>query len=159
MKNREILFRGYYEGNPVMDNEYFRFPKWVYGALIQDLEKNKTWILEIIKTDGDEIIYKKYSVHPDSVGQFTGLKDIKKQKEFEGSIWGCEIGAGYFTKYCNDCLGFRPHYIGVTMKGKKSVCCAICDGQMDIKEWLGDVWDCTYKIIGNVFENPELLEG
>jgi len=66
---RIILFRGFSES----------LNKWVEGDLIQ-CEINKKWILPIEINSLTDII----PVHPDSVGQFTGLCDKNADKIFEG---------------------------------------------------------------------------
>jgi hypothetical protein len=68
---RQILFRGYSES----------LNKWVEGDLVQ-CDGLQKWILPIETNDLIDII----PVHPDSVGQFTGMCDIDGNKVFEGDI-------------------------------------------------------------------------
>ena len=68
---RIILFRGFSES----------LNKWVEGDLIQ-CEINKKWILPIEINSLTDII----PVHPDSVGQFTGLLDMEGNRIFEGDV-------------------------------------------------------------------------
>jgi uncharacterized phage protein (TIGR01671 family) len=69
---RPILFRGYSES----------LNKWVEGDLVQDV--GYTYILERDSQgrNNEESI----EVHPDSVGQFTGLCDMEGIKIFEGDV-------------------------------------------------------------------------
>lgn len=65
---REVLFRGWYEGDLEM------FPRWSYG----DLTYDKNNIYRINGEGGG------YSVAPKSVGQYVGIVDKAGRKIFEG---------------------------------------------------------------------------
>ena len=132
---REILFRGKqkYSG------------KWVYGSFFSPnaiMKRGKEF-------DAD----KTYTILPETVGQFTGLTDKNDKKIFEGDIvlvpyvdpifkctWNdtspCE---GAIIKYC---MGM--FYVEYIESGDKFTLSAM-DGYM--------------KIIGNIYDNPELLGG
>jgi len=75
---REILFQGYSEA----------LNKWVEGLLNQ--YQSKIYITQekieqpTLGDPGGTWIYNEYEVHPDSVGQFTGLVDCNGVKIFEG---------------------------------------------------------------------------
>lgn len=138
---REILFRG-----KTKDKE-----KWVYGAYIKD---------ESPDSDGDILIVDqtKYYVFkqnwletecvdiviPETVGQYTGLIDKNGKKIFEGDILSFEDSMGN-SEYC------------VVEYGNFN--CNFCDG---VYGWFfkdGDIrFYKSYKIVGNVYDNPELLK-
>jgi uncharacterized phage protein (TIGR01671 family) len=92
----------------------------------------------------------------DIIMQCTGLKDKNDKLIYEGDIFYytgednllrvCKIG------YCNDKMGFEP--------------IQICEGDEDPLWAFVDGWETyetpkylsTIKIVGNIYENPELLE-
>lgn len=128
---REILFRG----KPT-ENE------WVYGSLDNHIETKPRILLN------DRSGFWNIGVRADTVGQFTGLTDKNGKRIFEGDIikhhrhlWGEDISdIGVVFWNAGTCQFRRT---------------SSQDGETP------QVWQSTaehYEIIGNIHDNPELLE-
>lgn len=127
---REILFRGkHIHVHP--KNEHLD-GTWVYGYLCDENHINAP------KLEGE------FLVNPKTVCQYTGLTDKKGRKIFEGDIVNSDgtIGIVKFGNYKN---GFHFGYYVEWIK------CPL------LRQELG-YWDGKSKIIGNIFDNPELLQ-
>lgn len=135
---REIKFRGY------DDNRR----RWCCGMLFTVFCK----YARILQPDGDY-----YSVEPDSVGQYTGFDDALGAKIFEGDIIS-------FPDWVTDEFGdFMP------VKNIARVVFNTVSGAWEIEDPLhrrGSISPMLsllprdgLKVIGNMFENAEILKG
>ena len=131
---REILFRG-----KRVDNG-----EWVYGSSFR-LNENLNPFIMLINGGGTS-----YEVNNDTRNLFTGLTDKNGAKIFEGDI--CEV-----------CLGIDTFYTGVIYYDERVAAFGIdynngkCNLLLDILRAKGiDTW---INVIGNIHDNPELLEG
>lgn len=86
-------------------------------------------------------------IKPDTVGQFTSLYDKKDKEIYEGDILGFTI----FDHYDHD-----TQHIGVV---KWSGCTCYVECSEDDIYHLDCVCeqDCEVEILGNIYDNPELL--
>lgn len=76
--------------------------------------------------------------------QYTGLKDKNGKEIYEWDI----LEEGSWIGWCNKCCGFQPMY-----EYENTEECHRCEGNYEI----GDIIKLE-KIIGNIYENPELLK-
>lgn len=101
-----------------------------------------------------------YIVIPETVGQCTGLKDKNGKLIFEGDIlhiktgkgWSCPIGTDIyykvvFTEFNIECYSCTE-YIGFMAERSNNCLSSIYYA----------VTNCGAEVIGNEFDNPELLE-
>ena len=142
---RETLFRGKREDNG----------EWVIGYLV----RGKDYLYEnemttIFSTDTIFYPYTETSgynrVIPKTVGQFTGRLDENFNKIFEGDI--LEVSYDDGTAYTTEVRAYGST-LCVDIEGE--------DYNFTAIDFAVDIWKdncCEYKVIGNVFDNPELLE-
>lgn len=127
MAKREILFRGWNEKNK----------KWLYGYYF--VYRGFHFISPDEKVNPLDT-YEDYVVDADTVGQYTGMKDKKGKKIFEGDIlvfdpwlavvlWNEELATFALQFQFEDKVGLKP-----------------------LGEWQ------TMTIIGNVHEHSELIK-
>ena len=125
--------------------------KWIYGYLIQtgheNIEKSNGQYVKTIKYyQIQEENYHSQFVDENTIGQFTGLKDKNGKEIYEGDIVEWTTLSG--NKYC-----FSVEY---NNKYAQFVSVNTRDISMEC-EPLGDYENII--VIGNIYDNPELLEG
>ena len=123
---REIKFRG-------RNGE-----KWLFGNLDIDYKTKQAAI--------SDDRWWRHPVRFETVGQYTGAKDINGKEIYEGDI----------VKFCDD----RAHELVGVIKW-----CALArrwgvDISASVRDCVYHPFDARYafEIIGNVYDNPELLE-
>lgn len=82
--------------------------------------------------------YEGYRVEAETIGQFTGMLDDDGKEIYEDDIIAFDSGR----------IGVVEFYRG---------CFVVRYGNSDTVQYLYDIKDWSIKILGNVFENPELL--
>lgn len=142
---REIKFRA-----KAINNDFFK-GTWVDGYYTKVLWSGN--LVDII-TDGAHEI----PIQIETLGQFTGLHDKNKTRIYEGDI----VRMSYVAEICtdDDCYEEEGKYVGVAaITANKGVCLNPC-----VKNGL---YNTKYKplsayrseVIGNIYDNPELLKG
>ncbi len=136
---REIKFRG----KALRDTDLRKAGEWIYSDSVW---QGSTGTLLLCYTDTNGFWL---DVDPATVGQFTGLLDKNGKEIYEGDIFGGCPWDGLYVAYCDKCKSFEPHccYEGT---------CYACQGDMHWAELATPSY--PIEIIGNIHDNPELLE-
>ncbi|MBQ5687988.1 MAG: hypothetical protein IIV23_09810 [Ruminococcus sp.] len=134
---REILFRGKTYND-----------KWVQGLLVQ-MDDHLT---QIRKLGSDGIGYYDYSIVPSTVGQYTGLTDKNGKKIFEGDVLNVHDQIPMFDGYDTDEIVYNGKVMYIKNQGM-----FVCEGNNDGNALCALNLD-KCEVIGNIYDNPELLE-
>lgn len=128
---REILFRGKSKDNDV----------WVEGYYCGKVNKTIFSPAEDSAQIVDKDLYW-HEVIPETVGQYTGLKDRKGTDIFEGDIVNIIGGdeKGIVRWHTNDAVFVIAH------------------SRFEMT-FFNDLWGDGVEAIGNIYDNPELLKG
>lgn len=129
---REILFRGKRTDNG----------EWVYGDLLHPDDCGNGYAIEDFTKEKNNC----FDVIPDTIGQYTGLTDKNGKKIFEGDI----LRINYYPK---DDVIIEWHDGAFRFKKAKFPRAYeyehLCVNQQSVR---------YRRIIGNIHDNPELLE-
>lgn len=118
---REIKFRGKAKNG-----------EWIYGDLLHSFQaKPPTSITEIVTIDQTDGWTDGSEVHPETVGQFTGLRDKNGTEIYEGDVVSASNHKGQVKWMSGKCC-FQISPGGVFLSPK-----------------------C--QVLGNIHDNPELL--
>ena len=127
--------------------------EWVQGDLIHRQIWASSLCIIRVSDDGFDN-YEEYEVDPETVSEFTGLRDKNGKRIFEGDIINYEDGDPSDYEY----------HDGTIMNVGEII---FCDGKfcftnavsvtMDDLLCENNMLDC--EVIGNKWDNPELLEG
>lgn len=131
---REILFRG----KRISDG------KWVEGDLSHCVVVGETHIRRI----EENLSTTTHRIDHETVCQYTGLTDKNGRKIFEGDIVGFEdctsTESGYWEQYCSGEVKWSEEEAQFSVTNRLTA------------ESYEVLQDC--EIIGNIFDNPELIE-
>ncbi len=142
---RKILFRA----------KRIESGEWVKGCLLIDYVTGQYFIHakgnsvnESIKVNEDGCLkFFAYEVDPETVCQYTGLTDRNGRKIFEGNIVRRKMFDGYII---GQVVWFDTGFCGFMLKRGNSYY------HIGKSEHTGKV-DCD-EVIGNIYDNPELME-
>lgn len=93
----------------------------------------------IVQRQDGRVLLGGYAVIPNTIGQFTGLLDKNGKEIYEGDIVkyiGNEIGDVFTNEIKYDGAGFNP---------------------LDAIYWMSDIENTECEVIGNIHDNPELI--
>ena len=134
----ELLFRGqqrrkgekvYLDGSPVESS-------WFYGNGVLQGKGDFSIIYQT------EPMFEKHSVYTDTLGRYTGLTDKNGKKIFEGDIIIAE-----HDKSAIAVVKYNESKAAFYVENKNA------------EDYLGEAWDTDVVVIGNIYDNPELLKG
>ena len=135
---REIKFRG----KRVVNGE------WVYGYYEETVNNgNHFYWINVLNGDFNDVI-------PETVGQYTGLKDKNGVEIYEGDI----VTSGHLVTYSTG-RGRWFSDVGVVRHDTRNGCLIIDNDDGRPKRLTVKVIkDNRVQVIGNISDNPELME-
>ena len=114
--------------------------EWVYGYLMDWAGRPLIGVYKALggeATAKDCLLWNYRPVDPATVGQFTGLRDRNGTEIYEGDIVQDELGEVFLVEYVR--FGYVLKQIG--------------------EPWCRFLYEYDeYEVIGNIHDNPELLE-
>lgn len=163
--SREIKFRG------LTDTET---PKWVYGSLINNLwgyselsKYPKGWAVCEIIIEGEAEDWEsvednglKIEVSPQSVGEYTGLKDCNGTEIYEGDIVLFEKKnheIKYFSNWGMFGMVGRNRYASTNNIDEEKPMGSTGSSTPYKPYVLSEYYQKRMEVIGNIYETPELL--
>ena len=118
--NREIKFRG----------KSLNTGLWSYGDLRQDNIRRKAYV--------------EYEVDPETIWQFSGMKDANGKEIYEGDIIESR-GFRHIVEYDAK----QARFSAKNINGPRD------DGSSITQQWIDE---CEKVVIGNIYDNPELIK-
>ena len=161
--NREILFRAKRKG--VIDDTFYRSKykngDWVYGLITKQYSKEFEDKLndEMIDIHGISGI----EIDRNTIGQYTGIKDKNWKKIFEGDI------LKIISSVKGEIVGNTRTFKSVEREDCAVVLWNYKTGGYKLKVYhngkykriskftIGHLWVYKAEVIGNIYDNPELL--
>lgn len=133
--------------------------EWVYGAFYPIKDEDVSFIINNCKSidfDDDDTTFNGHKVHKKSVGQFTGLHDKNGKEVFEGDVLQLKKLDGSVLLYkifsVKGGFAFNAHQDDFH-KPQSQIYFYESTSDMQNSGFIS-----TLEIIGNIFENPELVK-
>ena len=122
--------------------------EWIHGQLIYDCAQTRI-VTGLSGYTSSMCDCQSHGVYPDTVGQFTDMKDNKKNEAFEGDVLkngkrNMVICFGEYEQGSTTHVGF---YVDFRNQFLNSIL------RRDVKYWLENS-----EIIGNIHDNPEMID-
>lgn len=139
---REILFRGKIKNK----EKWMEEGEWIEGSLLyQKYEDNEVCKIAIsyLSNENGESRALAYDVFPKTVGQYTGMAD-RNGRRYEGDIFQASDG-DYIQRYI------------IVWNEDSFEWYAQCIGNPDQSLSLSEFRAEEIEVIGNIFDNPELI--
>lgn len=133
---REIIFKGKSKESG----------EWIYGVPCY-FDDSRHIVKYLYNAEGGYVVgAESEEVIPDTIGQYTGLKDKNGTKIFEGDI---VTGLFDFELSINAVVEFRDGAFGLLAN------------QHNVEHFhpFTSLCNIEYEVIGNIHDNPELLKG
>lgn len=138
---REIIFRGL---------DATRQKGWVYGDLVHNKKVTLTDLEDRVMVGG-------YEVLPDTVGQFTGIRDKDGREIYEGDI--IKIVENHDDEPYNSEVKFYKGVFGVEnwTENTRNRSLTTLNYFMPTVGLYDDEQEYTVEVLGNIYENKDLL--
>ena len=143
---REILFRAKRTDNGEWVEGYYAMMG--KGNLIRHYIVQNCALTGLFEDPEDNMYFNDVEIDPETISQYTGKSDEDGKKIFEGDI------VGFIDLYSTESGYSESSCLGEVVWSEEE-CCFHVTNRLSAESW--EVLD-ECKVVGNVFDNPELIE-